>query len=133
MEILYHGTTESAAKSIFEDRAFGVGRTFFTTMGQSWMASLFAKRSCQKPGDRPAAVVVYLPEAVSQRMREQGMLRMVPFDPEDTLVEVRGKLQVVVEDHGIEMLNANIEAWYVYGSVPGSPDELLTQPMLRDD
>jgi hypothetical protein len=123
--LLFHGTTLAAAKGIRDKQAMTPAPTFFA-MG--WrdrdLARYFALRAANKrPRDGgPALVLVIVPEAVIDRLRQLRLFRMTGFDAADR-PELRNRRQWILEPGGVELLNRGADS---FGMVP-----MITAPGVR--
>jgi hypothetical protein len=118
--LLIHGTTLPRAQAITSSQAMAAQRAFFALgMGNRDLARLFAVRASQRSPREgpPALVLVTVPEAAFDRLRNQRLLRAFPFDPEDR-PELRNRRQWVLEPGGVEILNREADSWRMISMRP---------------
>jgi hypothetical protein len=111
--LLMHGTTLPRAQAIIEHQGMAPQRSFFTLgLRNRDIARLFALRASQRSprAGPPALVFTALPETAFERLRRLGLMRALPFDPEDR-PELRNRRQWVLEPGGVEILNREAESW----------------------
>lgn len=119
-ELLLHGTTLRRAQQIQATGRFTVQDTYFA-LGYSnrAVARAFAHRAASRypnEGD-PTLVIVSVPQATIQRLRQQGLL--IPRQLQDPPA-VRGRIEWVLSRSGVHTLNQDYEELRII-RLTGSP------------
>jgi hypothetical protein len=108
---LYHGTTLSRAQAIDRTQQFQLQDTYFAMgAGNHDLAVIFARRASRRDprGGGPAVVVVKIDEPAIELLRKNGILKMLPFDPEDDAA-LRLRSQWKLDRSGVPLLNRDLE------------------------
>jgi hypothetical protein len=108
---IYHGTTVMGAQAICKELRFDVGQDLYFVLGapNADLARIFARRAASRrtQGGGPAVVTAQVEETAFDALRRKGLLRLLPFDPEDR-PELVNRNQWKLERPAVMAFNAGL-------------------------